>query len=233
MKPLIVVDLEATCWEDGTPREESEVIEIGAVFMHPPLVVGKPWQIGTSFDTLIQPVRHPRLSDFCTQLTTITQKQVDEAPKFPEAWAAFEAWLKTVDPVGDSRMVAWGGYDHSMLRRECARHGTKMPWQDAVNLKEVFATQSRRKGGSRKQLGLRKALDKLNIPFEGTPHRGIDDAKMTAKIAEWLFQSSRWTPSLQAVSLLCTRSTMGIVAPIEVLEAEARDMQVPEIIPKI
>jgi DNA polymerase III alpha subunit (gram-positive type) len=36
---------------------------------------------------------HPTLSAFCTNLTGITQDQVDSAPEFPEAFRAFRQWL--------------------------------------------------------------------------------------------------------------------------------------------
>lgn len=41
------------------------------------------------FNTFIQPQRHPKLTDLCTNLTSITQHDVDHAPYYPEAISAF------------------------------------------------------------------------------------------------------------------------------------------------
>ncbi|MBT2152552.1 MAG: exonuclease domain-containing protein [Pseudoalteromonas tetraodonis] len=45
------------------------------------------------FNTFIQPQRHPKLTDLCTNLTSITQHDVDHAPYYPEAIGAFQKWL--------------------------------------------------------------------------------------------------------------------------------------------
>lgn len=76
MSDLIVVcDLEATCWGDGETVfiEKMEIIEIGCVLCD---LSGK---IVDEFDTFVRPVQHPALSTFCTELTSITQGNVDAA----------------------------------------------------------------------------------------------------------------------------------------------------------
>ena len=57
-----------------------EIIEIGAV-----MVDRETLSIVDEFQTFIKPIRHPILTDFCKQLTSITQSQVDTAPTFPAA----------------------------------------------------------------------------------------------------------------------------------------------------
>lgn len=47
----------------------------------------------SEFRTYVRPVHHPRLSEFCTELTGIEQPTVDAAPAWPEACAAWEAWV--------------------------------------------------------------------------------------------------------------------------------------------
>src|SRR5204863_480349 len=72
----LVVDLEATCDDHhALPREDSEIIEIGAV-----LVDGATLEPQGEFQSFVRPVVHPRLTPFCTQLTTITQADVVRAP---------------------------------------------------------------------------------------------------------------------------------------------------------
>jgi inhibitor of KinA sporulation pathway (predicted exonuclease) len=77
----LVVDLEATCDDRGRiPREESEIIEIGAV-----LVDGRTLEAVDELQTFVRPVVHPCLTDFCTRLTTITE------PMLGTSWSATRA----------------------------------------------------------------------------------------------------------------------------------------------
>ncbi|TMO26232.1 hypothetical protein CWC30_03855 [Pseudoalteromonas sp. S4741] len=60
------------------------------------------------FNTFIQPQRHPKLTDLCTNLTSITQHDVDHAPYYPEAIGAFQKWLGNYD---NYLFCSWGEYD--------------------------------------------------------------------------------------------------------------------------
>lgn len=172
----IVVDLEATCSQDGTvPRDAMEIIELGAVALD----VATMEPLG-EFQSFVRPVRHPRLTPFCTELTTITQEEVDRAPGFVAMRDAFAAWLEGFE---DAVMASWGAYDKQQLARDCAYHGVAYPFSEAhVNVKAEFSAAL----GTRKRFGMAAALRKLQLPLDGTHHRGIDDARNIARIARWL-----------------------------------------------
>jgi inhibitor of KinA sporulation pathway (predicted exonuclease) len=51
-----------------------------------------------------------------------------------------------------------------------------------VDLKKAFAEWRQHK-----RVGLKKALQLLDMPFVGTPHRGLDDARNVARIAQIMF----------------------------------------------
>ncbi len=79
-RDFLVFDLAATCDDNGAdPRAEMEIIEIGAA-----LVDGCALQPLHAFQTFVRPVRHPRLTWFCTGLTSIAQADIDSAPGFFE-----------------------------------------------------------------------------------------------------------------------------------------------------
>jgi 3'-5' exoribonuclease 1 len=81
MTHFLVIDLEATCCNDDSfPRTEMEAIEIGAVIVCPTT-----FQPIDELQSFIRPVRNPLLTDFCCDLTGISQQQVDAAPLFPIA----------------------------------------------------------------------------------------------------------------------------------------------------
>lgn len=171
---FLVVDLEATCDQPSSfPREESEIIEIGAV-----LVEARTLSPVAEFDTFVRPILHPRLTAFCTELTSITQDQVDGAPGFPAALELLGAFL------GERRglLSSWGAYDLNQLRRDAARHQVPLPFGPGHwNVKEAFAAARREK-----PCGLGAALRRQGMDFEGTAHRGIDDARNIARLLPWI-----------------------------------------------
>jgi inhibitor of KinA sporulation pathway (predicted exonuclease) len=173
----LVIDLEATCANDGSvPPAEMETIEIGAV-----LVDGETLSEVGTFSTFVRPVRHPVLTEFCQTLTTIRQAQVDGAPLFPEALAALCAWAS---PLEDVLFCSWGRFDRSQLEeRDCAYHQVPYPFgTEHLNLKARFAERQ----GLRKELGVSSALKRVGLHFNGTEHRGLDDAQNIAKLLPYI-----------------------------------------------
>ncbi|MEM7244136.1 MAG: 3'-5' exonuclease [Acidobacteriota bacterium] len=169
----LVVDFEATCDDRGTvPRHEMEIIEIGAV-----RVDGTTLEPIDDFAAFIRPVRHPRLTEFCHGLTTITQEQVDAAPSFPAVAESLRAWVE--ERPGRAVFSSWGDYDRKQLAQDCAFHSVASPLpEEHVNLKALFAERR----GLRRGVGMGKALRMMDLPLEGTHHRGIDDARNIARL---------------------------------------------------
>lgn len=163
----LVIDLEATCCNDGQfPREEMEIIEIGAV-----IADGRTFESLDEFQTFVRPVRHTTLTDFCRELTGIEQAAVDSAVGFPEAMHRLTTWMAEFP---DAIFCSWGAYDRRQFERDCAFNDTAWPFGDRhVNLKKRYAERFRLKRGE----GFGHALGKHNLAFEGRPHRGIDDAR--------------------------------------------------------
>jgi len=161
---MIVVDIEATCWEDEDPRRSlqrsiSEVIEIGAV------KIGRDFKRVSEFSKFIRPLKNPMLSDYCKNLTTITQEQVDSADCFDTVWKEFLDWCGD-----DCVMASWGQYDINQLSRQSA--DCKLQCNFAhINMKDKF-------GGR----GLGVTARSLGIDFSGPQHRALVDARAVADI---------------------------------------------------
>lgn len=172
MRRYLVLDLEATCDDQGTvPREEMEIIEIGAVLLDP-----SSWQITEEFDAFVKPVRNPRLTPFCTRLTSITQSDVDQAAGFVEVVARLQDWLA---PFRLTAWGSWGNYDRRQIEQDAAFHGIGFPIQAPhFNLKDRFTKRLKLP----RRPGLGKALHIAGLAFEGTPHRAIDDVRNIARL---------------------------------------------------
>ncbi|MEH6628515.1 MAG: 3'-5' exonuclease [Motiliproteus sp.] len=171
----IVIDFEATCSETGEfLKEEMEVIEFGCV------AVDYSGSVLSEFESFVKPVRNPVLTDFCEELTTITQAQVDAAPKFPEVLVRFKEWLSQFEnPV----FCSWGYYDRNQLAKDCDFHGVKYPFptDEHINVKLKFS-----KIQDCRPKGLKAAVERVGLAFEGSYHRGIDDARNVARLLSYV-----------------------------------------------
>lgn len=170
----LIVDLEATCSDDGTvPRNEMEIIEIGAVVQS-----SRTFGIESEFQTFVRPVRHPELTGFCVGLTGITQADVAPAPSFRQALEAMTRWAGT---FGNALFCSWGDYDRTQITQDCEFHRIAYPFPSGhLNLKAAFSQFL----GRKKKLGITGALQYLGMNFEGQHHRGLDDARNIARIVQ-------------------------------------------------
>lgn len=176
IKRILIVDLEATCWNDRPQTVEvMEVIEFGCA------LASFDGTLYGSCSQLVKPALSPDLSPYCVELTGITQEMVNGAPSFSAAvkrlddklqgWA-FDAW------------GSWGLFDFNQLKVEGARHGvlpgfTQLPH---INIKAVWQSTQ----GRRKKAGLKKALTSLGMDFHGAHHRGEEDAKNIVRVLPYL-----------------------------------------------
>lgn len=161
-----MVDLEATCWLGQPPEGQvSEIIEIGWALIENELIVDRGTQLVLPSNSTV--------SEFCTQLTSITQEMLnEEGVPLVDAVALIKADLD-VDDLIRLPWASWGDYDANML----ARSGVKMGRH--LNLSSMFVYLFNKS----KSFGLAKACANLGVPWEGTAHRGGDDAYMAALIA--------------------------------------------------
>ncbi|MBD2386821.1 3'-5' exonuclease [Cylindrospermum sp. FACHB-282] len=173
---FLIVDLEATCCNEGSiPRHQMEIIEIGAVMLN-----RKTWEIDSEFQQFIQPVRNVHLTDFCTELTSISQKDVANAPQFAEAISTFKAWI---DSFPHHIFCSWGNYDKAQFLQDCAFHNVPYPFgSEHINIKKEFSEYL----GVSKGFGMANALTHLGMELKGTHHRGIDDARNIADIYRYM-----------------------------------------------
>jgi inhibitor of KinA sporulation pathway (predicted exonuclease) len=168
----LIVDVEATCSDDGAvPRHEMEIIEIGALMQN-----SRTLEIESEFQTFVRPVRHSELTDFCKALTGINQHEVTGALRFPEALQDMKLWMSSYP---DSLFCSWGDYDRNQFLQDCEYHRISYPFPAAhMNLKAQFSLAI----GRQKKFGISEALHQLGMEFEGSHHRGLDDAQNIARI---------------------------------------------------
>jgi 3'-5' exoribonuclease 1 len=173
MKRFVVLDLEATCYERGSEAPDgfdNEIIEIGAVMLD-----DRGNEI-SRFESFSKPKLFPYLSDFCKDLTTIKQEQVDSAKPIADVLVDFIKWCD------GASLVSWGFYDKTQLSKDLIKNDLEYlldEIEDHKSIKHLYAIWKKLR---RKGVGLSKALNMEGLEFIGTPHRGIDDAVNIANI---------------------------------------------------
>lgn len=119
---VTVFDLEYTAWSGSQARgwsepwEHKEVIQIGAVDVD----AGAGFETRGSFSVLVRPVRNPRLSDYITELTGITDAMIAA-----DGVGLAEA-LDGLADFAEGPLLNFGG-DGMVLRGNCTLVGIAMP----------------------------------------------------------------------------------------------------------
>ncbi|WP_075344280.1 3'-5' exonuclease [Tenacibaculum agarivorans] len=176
---ILIIDIEATCWNGKVPPGQvSEIIEFGICELNT-----ETGEIAKNKGILVKPERS-EVSSFCTELTTITQDLLDkEGVSFTEACQQIREDYNAKEYV----WASYGAYDLKMIKNQCKVRNVEYPLsQEHINVKEFFTEVK----GLRRKVGMKGALHILNIPLEGTHHRGIDDAKNIAKILDWSLKNN-------------------------------------------
>jgi inhibitor of KinA sporulation pathway (predicted exonuclease) len=177
---LNVVDVEATCWQ-GTPPpgQPFEIIEVGLTIVD---VIAR--ERLAKHRILVRPERST-VSEFCTELTGLTQAEVDGGVSFAEACE-----LLHDEHRADSRVWAsWGDYDRKQFARQCAATDVPYPFGSRhVNAKAMFAAAR----GWPKGVGMHRALEVAGLPLEGRHHCGADDAWNIAALVLGLMSDGDW-----------------------------------------
>jgi inhibitor of KinA sporulation pathway (predicted exonuclease) len=80
LSAILVIDIEATCWErTPLPAEKSEIAEIGLRVLDATTL-----EHGERHSIVVRPERS-RVSEYCTRLTTLSQSEVERGITFAEA----------------------------------------------------------------------------------------------------------------------------------------------------
>lgn len=176
---ILVIDVESTCWPGPPPKEQvSEIIEIGLC----PIDVATLERLEKR-SILVKPERS-EISEFCTELTTLTPEMFTNAGTFRDAAQILRKQYHSKERL----WASWGDYDRRQFERVCKEFGIDYPFGVRhLNVKTLFAIAF----GCHHELGLDGAYKKLGKTLEGTHHRGDDDAWNIAGVLCYLLKHMR------------------------------------------
>ncbi|GIP39504.1 or 3'-5' exonuclease KapD [Paenibacillus sp. J31TS4] len=174
---FIVYDLEMTVRRKKS--QIAEIIEIGAVKL---VEADGKAEIAGTFQALVRPSKLTGIKENTTVFTGITEEELAQADRFPDVLRQFIEWIGHEDYY----LCAWGPDDKLQFVRDCRAHQLDMDWiRNHNNLQKQMSRILKRE--KHQQVGLKAALELLEIPFEGAHHRALDDALNTAKIFQRLY----------------------------------------------
>lgn len=165
----VVLHLSVTSFDDGTPAEKSEIIELGAV----ELTTSRS-NPGARYATFVRPMAHPRLSELSLKRTAVTQNDADRAQPFYIAFRQFLEWL------GEEPFIpcGWGTFDKDQLLKEAKQSKITLPaeFENYINLKAAFSDWKKVP-----PMGLNSAAKHVDLPI---PKKGaMDGALILARLA--------------------------------------------------
>ncbi|XP_039260145.1 ERI1 exoribonuclease 3-like [Styela clava] len=181
---FIVLDFEATC-ERSKLTYDQEIIEFPAFKVN-----SSTYQIEECFHSFVRPTIQPILSEFCMQLTGITQFQVDDKPTLKEVMQLFDIWMEK-HVLSDNKNFIFctsGDWDlMKMLPSECKMKNLTLPkyFYPYVNINKSYALTM----GKWPRLGkgrLHAMLRLLDLEVFGELHQGTSDCENMIRIMEVL-----------------------------------------------
>ncbi len=176
---ILIIDIEATCWQgDPPPGQGSEIIEVGLCLLEVATLTHVERR-----SILVRPARST-VSAFCTELTTLTQADVEAGVPLAQACQTLAQEYQA-----SSRLWAsYGDYDRQQFMRNCDEFGVLYPFGPGhLNVKTLLAISL----GLKKEVGMSKGLAALGLPLEGVHHRAGDDAWNIAAILAALLRRAR------------------------------------------
>jgi len=175
---ILIVDLEATCWEnDRIPTgQKVDIIEIGICELNRTTKA-----ISKKQSIYVIPERS-NINKFCTDLTGITPQLIEEKG------IHFEEACEKIRDEYDSTSLTWAGFgnfDKEQIMEQCDYLGIENPFsENYINIMHQFKAYN----GLYKMMGLKRTLKAMNMDFEGNHHSGSDDAYNAAKILREILQ---------------------------------------------
>ncbi|XP_058954376.1 3'-5' exoribonuclease 1-like [Pocillopora verrucosa] len=178
-----VIDFEGTCEENNPDNYIHEIIEFPAVLLDAVTL-----EKVSEFHEYCKPQDKPELSQFCQNLTGVTQEIVDNADTFSGVLDNFHQWLRDHKLGSEYKfaVVTDGPYDMKrFFSGQCQLCSIPIPkyarkW---INLRKLYRNFYKVLNGT-----LEDMVNNLGMKFEGRPHCGMDDARNIARILRKMVQ---------------------------------------------
>ena len=177
----VILDLE---WNGAYSKKcngyFNEIIEIGAVRLT------ESGEIVARFDAFIRPVVSRKLTKLVTDLTGITDQQIEDGMTFTQAMSRLKSFVGADKAV----LMTWSTTDLLVLMENCRYFfgDDHIPVFSAYLDLQAYA-QQRQQLGTGQQVALAKFAELLGLSSEGMElHHAIDDSVLASKIFSRVYE---------------------------------------------
>lgn len=182
----IVFDLEFNqAWdfeEDQSPKNSKcpfEIVQISALQLDEKL------EVISTFDRLVKPELYTSIHPFVEQMTGITIEKLASSKTFKEVYKEFTQFISN-----ESILCMWGVVDMKELLRNIKYHNLDISVipREYINIQTYASRFIRCPKGT--NVGLRNAVELLNIPIDSKFHDAFSDACYTTEVFKHIYNQS-------------------------------------------
>jgi DNA polymerase III epsilon subunit-like protein len=156
-----------------------EIIQIGA------LKLNENFQTISTFNTLIKPTVYKNIHPFVENLTKITDDKVASCKDFVHVYDDFLKFIGNDEII----LCVWGAADIKELVRNLKFHNLSTSYVPKYFDLQKYASKYLKAPG-KSRIGLRNAIELLNIPIEGEFHDAFNDAYYTAEVFKLIYNDN-------------------------------------------
>jgi ERI1 exoribonuclease 3 len=184
-KYLIILDFEANCLERKKIYPQ-EIVEFPCIVYDIEKRLIDRTKDFRQFVKITIPV-----TEFCTQLTHVTQENVDSGNQLKYVLKMHNEWMMNNDLIGNSLFVTCGNWDlNTALPNNLHYLGIKgrKYFDEWCNVKEIFNKYHLEQFGKPAHIGMNGMLKVFGLQPVGWVHSGIDDCASIALIVDALIK---------------------------------------------
>lgn len=182
----LFIDVECACWENKrVPQgQRMDIIEIGIatfdLYSH---------AVEPKESILVKP-QSAEISEYCTDLTGITQEELDEKgitieEAFKKLWKRYEANKRF--------WFSWGQEDRRFIYNDSKFYGIDNPMHVGhCDVRSLFFSKfTRQHELLRHNPNLQQAINMAGLEFKGEAHSALSDAYNTARLYKKIIEPKR------------------------------------------
>jgi len=165
---ILFLDVESTCYEILSDENISEVIEIGLCDLN-----------GKLFEPILIKPQYSEVTDYCTELTSITKYQIEKEGVSPN-----EAYKLLNDIFSKyNTWASYGEYDKIILTKMCKLYNININFPKHINVRKLFSQNVMNSQNPKDSpINPKDSLELIGHEFVGKNHRANDDAINIAKL---------------------------------------------------
>ncbi len=166
---------------DNSPKLTFEIVQIGAI------KIDENFKKISTFTSFINPTVHKTIHPYVQRMTGITEEQLQSYEEFPNVLNKFLDFLGNPE---DSVLCVWGTVDIKELLRNVKFYSLSTEVIPKRYIDIQYHASKHFKSNGKTRIGLKNAIELLNLPINGNFHDAFNDAYYTCEIFKYIYHPS-------------------------------------------